>query len=319
MRIFAGNGNRPLAEAIASHLGLPLGELNCGRFPDGEIKVQVQEDVRGKDIFLVQPTHSNDFLMELLVITDALRRASAARITAVVPYFGYARQDRKHEGRVPITAKLVANLMTTAGVQRLLTVDLHAQQIQGFFDVPVDHLTALPVQLEYLAGMQLHRPVACSPDTGSIKLAERVGKALGYDLAIIHKRRTGDSQTEVGHVIGDMADRDVVLIDDMITTASSMTNAIRTARQCGARKVIPLCTHAVFCGDAYERLHDVRLDQLVVTDTIPLKRRFADLPITPLPMAGLLGNAIQRIHTNQSVSSLFADLKTRPAKTGSAP
>ena len=309
MRLFSGNGNRPLAEAISAHLGLPLGEMTCGRFPDGEIKVQVHEDVRGADCFIVQPTISNDFLMELLVIADCLRRASAARVTAVVPYFGYARQDRKHDGRVPITAKLVANLMVTAGIQRVLAVDLHAQQIQGFFDVPVDHLTALPVQLEYLRTLGLPHGVVCSPDTGSIKLAEKVAKALGFDLAIIHKRRTGDSQTEVANVIGELSGRDVVLIDDMITTASSMTNAVKTARKFGARSVTPLCTHAVFCGDAFERLHDARLDRLVITDSLPLKRRFADLPITVLSMAGLLGEAIKRIHTNQSVSSLFADLK----------
>ena len=319
MRLFSGNGNRPLAEAIAAHMGLPLGEMTCGRFPDGEIKVQVHEDVRGADVFVVQPTISNDVLMELLVITDALRRASAARVTAVVPYFGYARQDRKHEGRVPITAKLVANLMTTAGIQRVLAVDLHAQQIQGFFDVPVDHLTALPVQLDYLRTLALHRPVVCSPDTGSIKLAEKVARTLGHDLAIIHKRRTGDSQTEVANVIGDLGDRDVILIDDMITTGSSMTNAIRTARRFGARTVIPLCTHAVFCGDAYERLHEVGLDRLVVSDTLPLKRRFADLPITVLSMAPLLGEAIKRIHTNQSVSSLFSDLKARPPVAAATP
>jgi ribose-phosphate pyrophosphokinase len=243
------------------------------------------------------------------VITDAMRRASAARVTAVVPYFGYARQDRKHEGRVPITAKLVANLMTTAGIGRVLTVDLHAQQIQGFFDVPVDHLMARPVHLAYIRSLGLRDPVVVSPDTGSIKLAEKVAKALGFGLAIIHKRRTGDATTEVGAVIGEIGDRDCVLVDDMITTAGSMTNAIRTVRRYGARRVIPVATHAVFCGDAYERLRDVHLDELVITDTLPLKRQFADLPIKVLSVAGLLGDAITRIHLNQSVSALFADAK----------
>lgn len=307
MRIFSGNANRPLAQAIADAIGVRLGEMNCNRFPDGEVKVQVMEDVRGADVFVVQPTTTNDFLMELLVITDALRRASAARITAVVPYFGYARQDRKHEGRVPITAKLVANLMVTAGIQRVLTVDLHAQQIQGFFDVPVDHLLARPVQLEYLTSLKLTDPVVVSPDTGSIKLADRVAKTLGVPLAIIDKRRTGDSQTEVANVIGEIGAREAIIVDDMITTAGSMTNAIKTARQFGAKRVIPVCTHAVLCGDAYERLSSVGLDELVITDTIPLKRRFADLPVKVLSLAPLLGAAIKNIHTNQSVSSLFVE------------
>ena len=314
MRIVSGNANRPLAEAIAKHLGLRLGEMTCGRFPDGEVKVQVHEDVRGADVFVVQPTISNDFLMELLVIADALRRASAARVTAVVPYFGYARQDRKHEGRVPITAKLVANLMTTSGIGRVLTVDLHAQQIQGFFDVPVDHLMARPVQLEYLASLKLANPVVVCPDTGSIKMADKMAKALGYPLAIIDKRRTGDATTEVAAVIGEIGSRDVILVDDMITTAGSMTNAIATVRKFGAKKVIPVVTHAVLCGDAYERLAKAQFDELVITDSLPLKRQFADLPIRVLPLAKLLGDAIQRIHTNQSVSALFADKSGEASK-----
>jgi ribose-phosphate pyrophosphokinase len=307
MRIFSGNSNRPLAQAIADAVGTRLGEMTCNRFPDGEVKVQVMEDVRGADVFLVQPTTTNDFLMELLVMTDALRRASAARITAVVPYFGYARQDRKHEGRVPITAKLVANLMVTAGINRVLTVDLHAQQIQGFFDVPVDHLMARPVQIDYLLGLKLADPVVLSPDIGSIKLADRVAKILGVPLAIIDKRRTSDSSTEVANLIGEIGAREAIIVDDMITTAGSMTNAIKTARQFGAKRVIPVCTHAVLCGDAYERLSSVQLDELVITDTIPLKRRFADLPIKVLSLAPLLGAAIKNIHTNQSVSSLFVE------------
>jgi ribose-phosphate pyrophosphokinase len=309
MRVFSGNANRPLAEAICTVIGCRLGELTCSRFPDGEVKVQILEDVRGADVFVVQPTTSNDFLVELLVIADALRRASARRITAVIPYFGYARQDRKHEGRVPITAKLMANLITTAGIDRVLTVDLHAQQLQGFFDIPVDHLTALPVQIDYLKSLKLQDAVVASPDTGSIKLAERVAKLIGARLAIIHKRRISDTQTEVGSVIGEIGPRPVVIVDDMITTAGSMTNAIRTVRQFGATRAIPVVSHGVLCGDAFERLTEVGLDELVVTDTIPLKRRFAELPIRVLPTAGLLGEAIKRIHTNQSVSALFADQK----------
>ena len=313
LRIVSGNANRPLAEAIAGHLDLKLSEMTCGRFPDGEVKVQVHEDVRGADVFVVQPTTSNDFLMELLVISDALRRASAARITAVVPYFGYARQDRKHDGRVPITAKLVANLMTTAGFQRVLTVDLHAQQIQGFFDVPVDHLMARPVQLAYLQSLGLDNPVVVSPDTGSIKLAEKVAKALGAGLAIIDKRRTGDATTEVAHVIGEIGSRDCIVVDDMVTTAGSISNAIRTTRKYGAKRVFPVVTHAVLCGDAYERLSSVQLDQLIVTDTIPLKRQFAGLPIAVLSVSGLLGDAIKRIHLNQSVSALLSDTRQMAA------
>ena len=305
MRIFTGNANRPLASAIAQAVDTRLGEMTCARFPDGEVKVQIHEDVRGDDVFVVQSTTTNDFLMELLVITDALRRASAKRITAVVPYFGYARQDRKHEGRVPITAKLVANMMTTAGISRLLTVDLHAMQIQGFFDIPVDHLGALSVQLDYLKGLDLHDPVVLSPDTGSIKLADAMARRLGAGLAIIDKRRLGDSQTVVANVIGEIKGHDVVLVDDMITTAGSMTNAVNVAVELGAKRVVPVCTHGVLCGDAYDRLSACNMDHLVMTDTIPLRRRFSDMPISVLSVAGLLGEAMRRIHTNQSVSSLF--------------
>ena len=305
MRIFSGNANRPLAEAIAHQLGMPLGEMHCGRFPDGEVKVEIHDDVRGGDVFVVQPTTSNDHLMELLTICDALRRASAARITAVIPYFGYARQDRKHAGRVPITAKLVANLITAAGFNRVLAVDLHAQQLQGFFDLPVDHLTSLPVQIQYLKTLNLEDPVVVSPDTGSIKLADKIAKQIGARLAIIDKRRLGDSKTEVANVIGEIGPRPTIIVDDMITTAGSMCNAIRTARDFGATRVIPMATHAVLCGDAFDRLSAAKLDELVVTDTIPLKRRFAELPIKVLSMAPLLAEALKRIHTNQSISSLF--------------
>jgi ribose-phosphate pyrophosphokinase len=305
MRIFSGNANRPLAQSIAESLDTRLGRMLCARFPDGEIKVQIQEDVRGEDVFVVQPTHTNEFLMELMVITDALRRASAKRITAVMPYFGYARQDRKHEGRVPITAKLMANLIDTAGVDRVLTVDLHASQIQGFFDIPVDHLSAFAVLLDYLQSKSFASPLVLSPDTGSIKLADKLARYLSCPLAIIDKRRHGDSQTEVANVIGEIDSHDVILIDDMVSTAGSLTNAITTARERGAASVTPVVTHAVLCGNAYERLAGAGLDEMVVADTIPLKRRFADLPITVLSVAKLLGEAIHHIHTNQSVSSLI--------------
>ena len=305
MRIFSGNANRQLALAIAQSLDQRLGELTCSRFPDGEIKVQIHDDVRGGDVFIVQSTHTNEFLMETLIIADAMKRASAQRITAVLPYYGYARQDRKHEGRVPITAKLVANLMTTAGIDRVLAVDLHAIQIQGFFDIQMDHLSALPVLVDYLKQHGLEKPVVLSPDTGSIKIADKTARLLGAGLAIIDKRRTGDSNTEVANVIGEIKGHDVIIMDDMISTAGSMANAINTARERGARRVIPVATHPILCGSAYERLSSVNIDELVVTDTIPLKRRYADLPITVLSVAPLLGEAIHRIHTNRSVSSLI--------------
>jgi ribose-phosphate pyrophosphokinase len=305
MRIFAGNSNRQLAESIAQSLDTRLGEMVCARFPDGEVKVQVQEDVRGSDVFIVQSTHTNEFLMELLVIVDAMRRSSDRRITAVMPSFGSARQDRKDQGRVPITAKLVANLLVTAGVQRVLTIDLHAPQIQGFFDIPVDHLSAMPVLLDYLQGKQLKDPVVLSPDTGSIKLADRVARSIGGGLAIIDKRRIGDSATSVANVIGEIADCDVIIADDMISTAGSMTNAVKVARDRGARTVIPMASHGLLCGNAYDRLSGSDLNELVLSDTVPLKRRFADLPVTVLSVASLLGEAIHRIHTNKSVSSLI--------------
>ena len=305
MQIFSGNANRPLSQAIVQSLDMRLGEMTCGQFPDGEVKVEIHEDVRGSDVFVIQSTLGNDALIELLVIADALRRASAQRITAVIPYFGYARQDRKHAGRVPITAKLVANLMVTSGIHRVVTVDLHAMQIQGFFDIPVDHLMALPVQLDYLRSLDLHQPVVLSPDTGSIKIADNIARRLGAGLAIIDKRRLGDSQTEVANVIGSVDGSDVVIVDDMITTAGSMTNAIATARSRGARRVVPMCSHAVLCGDAYARLSQIGLDELIITDTVPLREEFSVMPITVLSVAGILGKAIDRIHSNQSVSALF--------------
>jgi len=305
MRIFAGNSNRALAQNIAQTLDTVLGEMTCARFPDGEVKIQIHEDVRGSDVFVIQSTVSNDYLMELLTIADALRRSSAKRITAVIPYFGYARQDRKHEGRVPITAKLVANMIDAAGFDRVLTVDLHAMQIQGFFDIPVDHLQALPVQLDYLRGLDLEDPVILSPDTGSIKIADAMARRLGAGLAIIDKRRTGDNTTEVANVIGEIDGHDVVLVDDMITTAGSMCSAIRTASERGARRVYAAASHGILCGDAFTRLAEVDYRELLITDTVPLKRRFAEMPITVLSVAGLLGEAMRRIHTNQSVSSLF--------------
>jgi ribose-phosphate pyrophosphokinase len=280
--------------------------MTCDRFPDGEVKVQIQEDVRGADVFVVQPTTTNDFLMELLVIADALRRASASRVTAVVPYFGYARQDRKHEGRVPITAKLVANLMVTAGIHRVLTVDLHAQQIQGFFDVPVDHLTARPVHLDYLRSLGLKDPVVVSPDTGSIKIADRVAKALGASLAIIDKRRERANVSEVMHLIGDVRDKDCIIVDDLIDTAGTLCNAARAVMNGGARRVFACATHGVLSGPALQRIEESPLEQVVVTNSIaPSAEVRASKKIRYISIARLLGEAIRRIHNSDSVSSLF--------------
>jgi ribose-phosphate pyrophosphokinase len=305
LRLFAGNSNKPLATSVAAALGRPLNNILCDRFPDGEIKVRILDDVRGADVFVIQSTNSNDALMELLIIADALRRASANRITAVLPYFGYARQDRKHEGRVPITAKLVANLIVTSGIERLLTIDLHAMQIQGFFDIPVDHLGALPVQLEYLRSLELEKPIVMCPDIGSIKIADAVARRLGFPLAILDKRRLSDSETSVSNVIGEIEGHDVIIVDDMISTAGSMASAVKTVLARGAKKVRALASHAVLCGDAYNRLETAGLTELAFTDTVPMKKTFQTLPTRILPVSGMLAEAIRRIHNNQSVSTLF--------------
>ena len=239
MQIFSGSAHPDLARRVADYLGLPLGRTEISRFPDSELDVKVQEDVRGCDVFVVQPTCPpvNENLMELLVLVDCFRRASAERITAVIPYFGYARQDRKAEGRVPITAKLVANLVTVAGTDRVLTIDLHAAQIQGFFDIPVDHLYAAPVVMEHFRKMQLTNVVVVSPDVGGIKMARAYAKRLGADLAIVDKRRSGPAETEAVHVIGEVRDRDAILVDDMMTTATSISEAARALRAQGVKKV----------------------------------------------------------------------------------
>jgi len=258
------------------------------------------------DVFIVQPTcpSVNETLMELLVMVDAIRRASAERITAVIPYYGYARQDRKHEGRVPITAKLVANLLTTAGVNRVLTMDLHASQIQGFFDIPLDHLFAAPVVIDYLRKQNLDHPVVMSPDIGSIKMAHAFAKRLGGDLAVVDKRRTGDIEIEVGHVIGEVNGRNVIVVDDMITSAGSMSAAITVAKDHGAKNVIAVATHGLLVGPAMERLAKAAPDEVVVTNTVPSPKaeRFK---LTVLSVAELLAEAINRIHRNKSVSLLF--------------
>ncbi|MFN3531027.1 MAG: ribose-phosphate diphosphokinase [Candidatus Brocadia sp.] len=309
LKIFSGNANPVLARKICDHLSIPLGNAYVGRFPDGEIDLKVNEDIRGADVFLVQPTCPpvNENLTELLVFIDCLKRASAGRITAVLPYYGYARKDRKDEGRVPITAKLVANLITEAGADRVLTVDLHAAQIQGFFDIPVDHLLAFPVLSKYFERLKSQDLVVVTPDVGGIKLARNYSKKLEIKMAIVDKRRVGPDETEVGFVIGDVANKNVVMIDDLIATGGSIAQAANVLKEKGAKDIYVGATHPVFCGSAVEKLSAAPIKEIVVTDTIPLNEKAKGLndKIKVLSISGLLGDAIMRIHRHESVSSLF--------------
>ncbi len=307
LRIFTGNANPKLADDICAYLGIPLGKAEVSHFPDGETKIRIEEDIRGRDVYIVQPTSPpvNDHLMELLVLIDACRRASAQRITAVMPYFGYARQDRKHEGRVPITAKLVANLITQAGADRVMCVELHAEQIQGFFDLPVDHLYATRVQLKHMQELNLPDLTILSPDPGRIKMANNFARRLNGTLAVIDKRRVGDSEVVKGHVVGEIKGRNTLIVDDMISTAGSVKQAVETALEYGARSVILMATHPVFCGRAFERLNGMNVSELAVCDTIELKKRPENVNLKVLSVAPLLGEAIMRTHRNLSVSELF--------------
>lgn len=307
IRIFCGNAHPKQAEQVCAYLDVPLGAAEVGRFPDGEIKIRILEDIRGRDVFILQPTSPpvNDHLMELLAIIDACKRASAQRITAVIPYYGYARQDRKHEGRVPITAKLVANLIATAGADRVLCMDLHATQIQGFFDIPVDHLYAWPVLVEHVRALKLTDLTILSPDPGRFKLADSFAKRLGGTIAVIDKRRTGDSEVEKGHVVGDIKGRNVLIVDDMISTAGTVSQAVHTAVEFGARSVAVMCTHPVFCGRAFERLNGLPVSEMAVCDTIPIKKKPENINIVVLSVAKLLASAILRTHRNESISILF--------------
>ena len=306
MRLVTGNAHPELATAISRYLGQPLTECEVSQFPDGETKVRVLEDVRGKDCFVIQPTCSpaNENLMELLIIIDALKRSSAERINAVIPYYGYARQDRKHEGRVPISAKLVANLLATAGATRVLSIDLHATQIQGFFDIPMDHLYAAPVMIEYISALGLDGLVMMAPDAGGIKMVNAFAKRLGADMAMVDKRRTGDSEVEKGYVIGEVADKHAFILDDMITTAGTVSQAARVCREAGVKSLRVLATHGLFCGPAIERLRDANIDEIIVTDTVPLPP-MEGINVRVLSVAELLGEAIRRIRTNESLSRLF--------------
>lgn len=312
IKLFSGTANPELSQQIAAYLGVPLGKISLGRFPDGEISCKIDEDIRGRDLFLIQPTCPpvNENLMELLIMIDSCLRASAERITAVIPYFGYARQDRKDEGRVPITAKLAANLITRAGADRVLTMDLHAAQIQGFFDVPVDHLYAAPVLNHHFqtSGIDLSEVVIVSPDEGSIKRALGHSKRLGGEVAIIDKRRTSAETTIQANLLGSSVEGKVALMfDDMISTAGSICGAARVVHEFGAKEIHVACTHPVFCGPALERLKQAGLASLVCTNSIPLGEDVtSNLPqLVRLSVDQLVGDAIKAIHRNESVSKLF--------------
>lgn len=309
LKVFGGSGNTPLAEAICGAIGISLGRAFSERFPDGETLIKLEDDVRGRDCFVVQSTCPpvNENLMELLIFIDCLRRASARRITAVIPYFGYARQDRKAEGRTPITAKLVANLISQAGAHRVLAMDLHADQIQGFFDIPVDHLTAMPVLAQHVNNLGWKDCVVVSPDVGNVKQATAYAVHLGAELAVVDKRRLAGDVTVASRVIGDVRDKSVMLFDDMITTAGTATEAVKILRKHGAKRFLLGATHPVFAGSALNRLQEAVIDQICVTDTIPLSPAVRQgLPqITVLTVAQLLGEAIRRIHLNLSVSAMF--------------
>jgi ribose-phosphate pyrophosphokinase len=309
IKIFSGNSNPDLAQRICKSLGVSLGTARVRRFSDGEVMVEIGENVRGRDVYVVQSTcaPTNDNLMELLVITDALKRASAATITAVIPYYGYARQDRKAAPRTPITAKLVADLITTAGVNRVVTIDLHAGQIQGFFNIPVDNLYAAPVILDYLkdrfSGEQV---VMVSPDAGGTERARAFAKRLEYSLAVIDKRRTGPNVAEVMHLIGDVRDKIAIILDDMIDTAGTLTQAAKALKANGAKAIYACATHGVLSGPAIERINASDIEEVVLTDTIPGGNGNNTTPkIRMLSVAELLAEAIRRIHEDESVSSLF--------------
>jgi ribose-phosphate pyrophosphokinase len=307
LKLFSGNANRALAEEIAQYLHVPLSDAEVTRFSDGEIYVQVNENVRGADVFLVQPTCPpvNDTLMELLIMVDAMRRASARRITAVLPYYGYARQDRKVQPRVPISARLVADLLEAAGIDRLLALDLHAGQIQGFFNVPVDHLFAAPVIIDYLGKKDLRDPVIVSPDAGGVERARAIAKRLSASLAIIDKRREGPGSAMAMHLIGDVRGKDAVVIDDMIDTAGTLIQAVTALEREGARRILACGVHAVLSGPAVERIGKSPLEEVVVTNSVPVSSEKRAARVTVLSVAPLLGEAIRRIHDEESVSTLF--------------
>jgi ribose-phosphate pyrophosphokinase len=306
VKIFSGTANQPLAIAICKSIGVELGKCTIKPFPDGETFVKIEENVRGEEVFIVQPTSppTNHHLMELFIMMDALRRASAAKITAVLPFYGYARQDRKDQPRVPITAKLVANLLVASGANRILTMDLHAQQIQGFFDIPVDHLYAAPVMYDYLKKKKLTDLVVVSPDTGGLKMAHAYSQVLETGLAIVAKRRTSATHVESMAVIGDIKGKNVLMVDDLTETAGTLTSAAALLKKKGAKKIIACVSHAILGPTGIERLRKSDIDELITTDTVQ-RPAIDGVKITTLSVAGLLGEAIKRIHNNSSVNSLF--------------
>ncbi|EHE0558078.1 ribose-phosphate pyrophosphokinase [Campylobacter upsaliensis] len=304
-KIFSGSANLEFAKQISKYLSLPLSDAGVKRFSDGEISVQIDESVRGKDVFIIQSTcaPANDNLMELLILTDALRRSSANSITAIIPYFGYARQDRKANPRVPISAKLVADLIEAAGIDRVATIDLHAGQIQGFFNIPVDNLYGSIVFNDYIKSKHFKNAIVGSPDIGGIARARSVAKKLGLDIIIVDKRRERANESEVMNIIGDVNGKDVVLVDDIIDTAGTIVKAAKALKEKGANSVMACCTHAVLSGEAYERIAKGDLDELVITDTIPLKKEHEKIKV--LSVAPIFAEVIRRVYHNESVNSLF--------------
>ncbi len=308
LKILSGSAHPALAHEIASYLDVAPTSAYIGRFPDGEIDIKLHEDMRGSDVFVIQPTSPpvNENIVELMLIIDTLRRASAGRITAVMPYFGYARKDRKDEGRVPISAKVVANMLVGAGVDRVVTVDLHAQQIQGFFDIPVDHLWARPVLQQEITALGLEKLVVCSPDVGGVKLARAWAKALSVPLTIVDKRRTSSDSVVMEHVIGEVEGYNVLLTDDMISTAGTITEAARILKDRGAERVLIAASHAVLCGPAADRLQNSPAETVLVSNTIPLRGELPD-KLKIVSVGPLLARAVNRIHREESVSALFEE------------
>ena len=311
LKIFSGSSNPGLTSNVCKYLGIPVGGVQIDRFPDGEKVIRVEDDVRGRDCFVIQSTCKpvDDHLVELLIYLDCLRRASAKRITAVIPYFGYARQDRKDEGRVPITAKLVANLITTAGADRVLAIDLHAKQLQGFFDIPVDHLTGELVLGKYFRDKKIDNLTVVSPDVGNMKIAARYAEHLGGELAIVHKRRVSGSEVEANEMIGKAEGRNILMCDDIIATAGTICSAADLLKKRGAEKIYVGATHGIFAMPALERLAEAPIDEVIVTNTIPLSEQAQKIKsIKVLSVASMLGEAIKRIHRNESISNLFNNL-----------
>ncbi|MFC3153133.1 ribose-phosphate pyrophosphokinase [Litoribrevibacter euphylliae] len=309
LMVFTGNANPELAKKVVDQLCITMGDATVGQFSDGEIQVELNENVRGKDVFIVQSTcvPTNDNIMELIIMADALRRASAARITAVVPYFGYARQDRRpRSARVPISARVVADMMQTSGIDRVLTMDLHADQIQGFFSIPVDNIYGSPVLLDDIERQDYQKLTVVSPDVGGVVRARALAKLLGDELAIIDKRRPRANEAEIMHIIGDVEGRTCILIDDMVDTAGTLCQAAAALKSRGAEKVVAYCTHPVLSGPAVERLNSSHVDELVVTDTIPLSETAANSPrIRQLSISGLLAESVRRISNEESISAMF--------------